>query len=184
MFTDYLIAVFPLVAVVSALACLPVWLYHRVRRQPRPFLRYVTLFAFTGCCLSLLYLTILWYYPYISFHPDYYFWNLIPFVWIRETYSMGAGKMAVQLLLNIAMFVPYGLLLPMVFARLRRALPALLTVLATTCTIEILQFFLGRSADIDDVIMNFLGGALGFLLFCGANRLLQNRRWWNSLLAN
>lgn len=37
-------------------------------------------------------------------------------------------------------------------------------------TIEILQYFIGRSADIDDLIMNTLGGILGWLIFCVVQR--------------
>ena len=37
---------------------------------------------------------------------------------------------------------------------------------APACLIEFLQLFLGRSVDVDDVILNTLGGLLGYLLFC------------------
>ena len=152
------------------------------RRRKLPFIRHVTLYVFIGYCLSLIYLTILWYWPDITFLPGYYSLNLKPFIWLNETYYMGAARMAKQLLLNIAMFIPYGLLLPMTFKKLRRFWKTAAVALATTVLIETLQYFLGRSADIDDVIMNLAGGMLGYLLFYLLNRLLYKRRWWQNAI--
>ena len=48
----------------------------------------------------------------------------------------------------------------------------MLIVFLTTFGIEFLQYFMGRSADIDDVITNFLGGLIGYILFLAFNKLL------------
>ena len=76
-----------------------------------------------------------------------------------------------QLLLNITMFLPYGFLLPCVFTPLRKLRWQILVVIATTTFIETIQYFIGRSADIDDVIMNTIGGVLGYLCFIIAEKL-------------
>ena len=34
-----------------------------------------------------------------------------------------------------------------------------------SCSIEFIQFFIGRSTDIDDVILNTTGALLGYLLY-------------------
>lgn len=155
-------------AALYALLCLPGW----KRARMRPFVRHAVLWTAVCCGLSLLYLTILWYWPDITFHPGYHLLNLRPFVWVKETYVMGARRMAKQLALNIGMFVPVGLLLPMAFPGLRRFWKTALTALCITLAIETLQYFIGRSADVDDVIMNAIGGMLGY----GAYRLLE--RWF------
>ena len=90
--------------------------------------------------------------------------------------------MAAQLLLNIAMFLPYGLLLPIAAHVLRKPVGTLTVVLLTTVSIETFQYFIGRSADVDDVIMNFVGGALGYLLFTWLNRRLRMEAWWRHML--
>ena len=90
--------------------------------------------------------------------------------------------MAAQLLLNIAMFLPYGLLLPIAAHVLRKPVGTLTVVLLTTVSIETFQYFIGRSADVDDVIMNFVGGALGYLLFTWLNRRLRREAWWRHML--
>lgn len=73
-------------------------------------------------------------------------------------------------LLNIAMTVPLGVLVPVLTRR--RSLRAVLTVgLATSVGIEVTQFLClrllsgGRSSDIDDVIANVLGVGIGYALY-------------------
>lgn len=130
---------------------------------------------------SLLYLTVFFYGP-LNFHPTVHHLNLKPFVWVTECYDAGPAVMAAQLLLNIAMFLPYGLLLPIAAHVLRKPVGTLTVVLLTTVSIETFQYFIGRSADVDDVIMNFLGGALGYLLFTWLNRRLRMEAWWRHML--
>ena len=64
---------------------------------------------------------------------------------------------------NIIMFIPLGFLLPRVFSRLA-SLPRVLTATAAVITaVEILQLFtLVGSCDIDDLILNVLGSAIGY----------------------
>jgi glycopeptide antibiotics resistance protein len=62
-------------------------------------------------------------------------------------------------ILNILLFVPLGLLLPAVFPkRMGQSKWAVLAILGTTLCIETIQFFIGRTTDINDVIANFIGG--------------------------
>ena len=55
-----------------------------------------------------------------AFHPPVHLINVVPFVWIQETYQMGVARMIEQLLLNIAMFVPLGFLAPVCFPKFRK----------------------------------------------------------------
>ena len=110
-----------------------------------------------------------------AFHPPVHLINVVPFVWIQETYQMGFARMIEQLLLNIVMFVPLGFLTPVCFPKFRPLRPCLLSLTGYSLTIEILQFFIGRSADIDDLIMNTLGGILGWLIFCAVRRTQPGR---------
>ena len=66
------------------------------------------------------------------------------------------------------MLVPMGVLLPLVFPRLRdRRMGAAATVIPLV--IELMQPIVGRSFDTDDLIANFLGILVGW----GLVRLLQ-----------
>jgi hypothetical protein len=66
-------------------------------------------------------------------------------------------------LANILLFVPLGLGFSLAGVRLRHAL---LAVALTTLTVEVLQFSLvaGRDASLADLLANFTGGTVGFLL--------------------
>lgn len=69
---------------------------------------------------------------------------------------------------NFLMLVPMGVLLPLVFPRLRdRRMWAAATVIPLV--IELMQPIVGRSFDTDDLIANFLGILVGW----GLVRLLQ-----------
>ena len=85
---------------------------------------------------------------------------------------------------NIMLFIPLGFFLPIVFSKLRSWGQTLKLALATTCCIEFIQFFIGRSADIDDIITNFLGAVIGFGLFKLAEKILQHTAFWHRLLNN
>ena len=50
-----------------------------------------------------------------------------------------------------------------------------------TFSVEFFQFFIGRSADIDDVITNLLGAVIGYAIFKVFNGLLKQKKWWNEL---
>ena len=70
---------------------------------------------------------------------------------------------------NIALFVPLGILLPLLSTRFLSLKRILLLALCMSLTIETIQFFLRfvgnpRAVDIDDVILNTLGACVGFAL--------------------
>lgn len=66
---------------------------------------------------------------------------------------------------NVIMFIPLGFLLPRVFPKLSSLPAVLLTTTASITAVEILQLLsLVGSCDIDDLILNLCGSALGFLL--------------------
>lgn len=80
------------------------------------------------------------------------------------------------MVLNFILFVPFGFLLPLaLYAKKGRGKSstihgwtwynALFTGLAASAVIEIIQLFVGRFAEIDDVIMNGLGALGGYALF-------------------
>ena len=71
---------------------------------------------------------------------------------------------------NFALFLPLGILLPLVSKRFLTLRRVLLTALCLSLSIEVIQFvlrFFGnpRAVDIDDVILNTLGACLGFVVY-------------------
>ena len=47
--------------------------------------------------------------------------------------------------------------------------------------IEFIQYFIGRSADIDDLILNTLGAMLGYFIFYIFSGLFRNKNIWKKL---
>jgi glycopeptide antibiotics resistance protein len=90
--------------------------------------------------------------------------NLEPFktIGIYQTW----GK---QILGNFVMLLPLGIYLPLIYKRLRKVynfFAVLLICFLISVGIELLQLATSyRSADIDDVILNTLGGGAGFLIY-------------------
>ena len=67
---------------------------------------------------------------------------------------------------NIVLFAPLGFLLPCALRSFRRAWPTLLLAAGLSVLIETTQALLpGHSTDVDDVILNSAGAALGYLAF-------------------
>lgn len=96
--------------------------------------------------------------------------NLIPFRTLRLFASLldsaqpeYVRSAVINLGGNIIMFIPLGFLLPRVFPHLT-SLPRVLLVTAVLITaVEITQLFtLVGSCDIDDLILNIIGSAIGY----------------------
>ena len=83
---------------------------------------------------------------------------------------------------NIFMFVPYGILLPMVFQKLRKWWKTAVIIFVSTFLIEFVQYFIGRSCDIDDIIMNFIGGCIGYGLYLLLNTLCKEKIWYKNMV--
>ncbi len=181
MLTEFIKTDIPVIAVLGALLYLPYGIYITKKHGKQTILCHAVKYAFLGCCLSIVRLTVLWRIPQFDFRPEYFMYNFRPFDWIWNEYTMGFGGMIEQLILNIMMFIPLGLLLPLAIKRTRKFHITALVIFTTTLSIELLQLFMGRSCDIDDVIMNFTGGVLGYLIFMLLRRLFSGKAWWDKI---
>lgn len=107
-------------------------------------------------------------------------YNLIPFRMIagytgellahfRENgfaYSYRMWAASRNLFGNIGMLIPLGFLLAGNFPKLRRLGKLLLAVTVIIVTVEVTQLLtLAGHCDIDDLILNLLGGSIGYWLF-------------------
>lgn len=70
------------------------------------------------------------------------------------------GYIVFELLANVALFVPYGFLIPMIWRKLKWW-AVWLICLGTTAAVELLQPLVARTGDLDDVLTNFIGGIIG-----------------------
>lgn len=118
-----------------------------------------------GYCLALLDLTLLRF-PQFTISP-----NWTPFETISHYLHIGGWEMAKNLLGNIIVFMPLGFLLPCLDGELRSAVLVTIFALSVSLLIESLQYVSGqRVADVDDVLLNTLGGFLGYVAFAAIGR--------------
>lgn len=103
--------------------------------------------------------------------------NLLPFREIRRfivyRHKLGMAAVLLNLVGNVVAFMPCGFLLPAISRRSRRFGGAVFVGFFISFLIECTQLLLRvGSFDVDDMILNTLGVALGFLL----NRMVQKVR--------
>mgnify|MGYP002623863080 CR=1 FL=1 len=93
------------------------------------------------------------------------FRTIIEYIGVMQDFSV-FNTGFVNLAGNIAMFVPLGVFLPLLFPKLRKFRPFILTFALIIVCVELIQAFtLLGSADIDDLILNAAGGCVGFAVF-------------------
>lgn len=106
-----------------------------------------------------------------------YRYNLKPFLEIRRGIEhvdkVGYHYILVNVAGNVAAFMPFGFLLPLLSDRRRNTFQALFYTLLLSFCAECIQLLTRTGAfDVDDLILNTAGGILGYWCYC----LLQGRR--------
>ena len=132
-----------------------------------------------GKVLFLLYVGFLIYFLFVAewygrteIAEDYRY-NLELFKEIRRfiTYRQQLGTFAVlaNLAGNILIFVPYGFFISMA-SRSRGFFKTLLCSMSLSLAVEIVQLFTRvGSFDVDDILLNTIGGVSGYILFVICN---------------
>lgn len=113
--------------------------------------------------------------------------NLIPFRTISSQ-LFGANPLVddwnsvslLNLMANIFLFFPIGLFFPLLWDKWNSAKKALYIGLITTSLVEFIQLFIGRSVDIDDIILNTIGVLIGYGFFV----LLSKFKFFQSVFTN
>ena len=95
--------------------------------------------------------------------------NFIPFKEIFR-YDIGSPKFMRNVIGNIMLFIPYGFLASYLLKNKKFSVISILTIIVSL-TIETVQYYIGRVFDIDDIILNFIGGISGFLIYVGLDAI-------------
>ncbi len=98
--------------------------------------------------------------------------NLVPFSEIFR-YKLGTKMFNYNVLGNIIIFLPFGYLIGE-YVNPKKIWPILITTFVTSLAIEFVQLQIGRSFDIDDIILNVAGGLLGYLLYIGLSAISRH----------
>ena len=95
--------------------------------------------------------------------------NLVPFkqlLWYDTTRDL-----IINLAGNVAMFIPTGIIMPIIWPGLDRAWKAIGAGMLIPLCIELCQLpFAARASDVDDLILNATGIALGYAIYALARR--------------
>lgn len=89
--------------------------------------------------------------------------NIIPFKEIFR-YEVGSRLFIKNIIGNILLFLPYGYFASD-YLKSKKMWPICLLTMLVSVTIECVQLNIGRTYDIDDVILNTIGGIIGYWLY-------------------
>lgn len=98
--------------------------------------------------------------------------NFIPFKEILR-HKIGSSYFYWNVIGNIMIFVPFGFFISLYLNSQKMNRPLIITFI-TSLTIELVQMFIGRSFDVDDILLNCVGGLTGFLLFIGLSAIKRH----------
>lgn len=136
-----------------------------------------------GGFLFVLYMLLMMYLLFFSegygradHMKDSYRYNLIPFVEIRRFWEyreqLGALALFTNIFGNVLGFIPYGFIIPVIQQKLRSGFLIILSGFGLSLFVETVQLFTKvGSFDVDDLILNTLGAAIGYAAFVICNYL-------------
>lgn len=136
--------------------------------------------------LFILYLIVLCYFLFFSesmgrtYSERSYHYNLMPLKEIKRFLKywriLGIGAVAINLVGNIAAFMPFGAFLPLFWGRCRKLWRTALYGFEFSLFVETLQLISKvGSFDVDDMILNTIGAIAGFFACRALIRRKQER---------
>ncbi len=112
--------------------------------------------------IFILYILLLYY--VVTFQDaNYNTSNFVPFREIFRYKLLSAGFFK-NILGNIILFIPFGMYITYYLETKKIYMPIIITFI-TSVTIEFAQYKIGRTADVDDIILNVVGGIFGYILY-------------------
>ena len=129
--------------------------------------------------LFIGYFCVLFYFLFFSesmgrtYSERTYHYNLIPFYeimrFIRYRKVLGMEAVLLNLLGNVLAFLPFGSFLPMFSKRCRKFWYTAFYSLELSLLVELIQLVTKvGSFDVDDIVLNTLGGMLGYFVYRAA----------------
>ena len=95
--------------------------------------------------------------------------NFIPFKEIMR-YNITSRLFFKNVVGNMIMFLPFGFFVSYYLKSEKLTLPLFLILIASV-SIEVVQLLIGRVFDVDDIILNILGGLLGYGIYYVLRRI-------------
>ncbi len=156
MITEVFPDVLPVIIIITVIACSLRCAY--LIKNHQKFCFYKELFML----LFILYVMCLFEVVTIQ-DNNYGLSNFVPFREIFR-YQVGSRLFIRNIIGNILLFLPYGYFASD-YLKSKKVWSICFLTMLVSVTIEIVQLKIGRTFDIDDVILNTCGGVLGFYLY-------------------
>lgn len=137
--------------------------------------------------LFLIYFAVLFYFLFFSeemgrtYSERMYRYNLIPFLemkrFIEYRKVLGTEAVVLNIVGNVVAFMPFGFFLPIFSSRCRYFLNTSFYTFELSLLVELLQLVTKvGSFDVDDLILNTLGGVLGFWIYYIGYRFMSQKK--------
>lgn len=152
-----------------------------IKQNKQPFIFYRDLLGL-GAILYILCLFYVVTFQDVSWSSS----NFIPFQEMFR-YQLGSRLFLKNVVGNMLMFLPYGFFVSY-FLQLKKPWSIFLLSLLCSCTIETIQLVIGRVFDVDDILLNVVGGMIGYILYCLIKKCKQkmpvflNKTWIYNIL--
>lgn len=98
--------------------------------------------------------------------------NLMPFKEIMR-YKIGSKMFIYNVLGNILIFMPFGYFISR-YVKPKKVWPIILDAMITSVIVETVQLKIGRSFDIDDVMLNIVGAILGYFVYIALDAIYKH----------
>lgn len=140
-----------------------------MKKRHKKMVRVLSWFVFAIYLVALVY--FLFFCEQMGRVPsDDYKYSLVPFREIKRCIvhwrAMGLFHAALNLVGNVLCFVPFGFVLPIMSRRHRGIFKITFLSFLASLLVELIQLVSKvGSCDVDDIILNTLGGFLGYLAF-------------------
>lgn len=153
--------------------------YLIMKKEKLVLYKELTYLLFVIYILSLFYI--------VTFQDDNYgLSNLIPFKEIFR-YNISSRLFLKNIIGNILLYLPFGLFVT-AYIDENKIYPTIILTFIASLSIELIQLAIGRVFDIDDIILNIVGGFLGAVIFIILDRLrsklpsILNKEWFMNLV--
>lgn len=137
--------------------------------------REIMMLLFFCFCISIFSQTILPEYWFengrivLQLEPAFLRHNFTPFQTISLYMTQLHGPIAeiafYNLAGNIILFIPFGFFIPLLWTNMRSMWKMLMVSLVIPLFIEGTQLFIGRSTDVDDILLNAIAIVMGYILY-------------------
>ena len=93
--------------------------------------------------------------------------NFVPFKEIMR-YDFGTTLFFKNIIGNILLFLPFGFFVSYILKSKDVILPLIISIICSI-SVETVQLYIGRVFDVDDIILNVLGGIAGYFVYKGVH---------------